>query len=483
MLWVALELPALALQIAERAGASRDALVISEGPVQRPTVACANAAAKRAGIREGQAVAAARALAGELKVVEREPRAEIEALERLAAWAGQFTPMVNIEPQGIVLEIESTLKLFKGHAQLTSAILRGVRELGFHAALGVAPTPLAARIIARAEAHGLQVRSCLEMKHLRARLADLPLFLFDWPEETLARLTDLGILRLKDILELPPEGVARRFGPAIILAIDRLLGRVTDPRLPYTPPPTFRSRIELPAEAEGVEALLFPLRRLLAEFEGYARGRGAGAQQLTLTLEHGRKSRTRLTLDFASSEREADFILAITREKLGRVQLQAPTIALVLRAEALLPYVPRTTAWLPGAQEHAIERQRLVERLAARLGRNRVFGIALGNDHRPEKNWKVTFTSCRGAEHPGQVRKRPIWLLQRPHRLVTQEGKPSLQGSLSLVAGPERIESGWWDGHEVSRDYYVASNPNGETYWIYREHHDPNAWYMHGVFS
>src|SRR5688572_5627282 len=140
MLWVALELPALPLQIAERAGASSKALVIAEGAKLRPMVACANTAAKRAGIREGQAVAAAKALAGELRVVERDPGAEREALAGLAAWAGQFTPMVALESQGIVLEVESCQRLFGGHAQLTAAIVRGVRSLGFHATLGIAPT-------------------------------------------------------------------------------------------------------------------------------------------------------------------------------------------------------------------------------------------------------------------------------------------------------------------------------------------------------
>jgi protein ImuB len=309
----------------------------------------------------------------------------------------------------------------------------------------------------------------------------LPLFLFDWPGETLARLTDLGILRVKDILELPREGLARRFGPAIVLSLERLLGNVSDPREPYVPPPTFRSRIELPAEAEGVEALLFPLRRMLVEFEGCARGRGAGAQQLLLTLEHGRKARTRLALEFASAEREADFILAIAREKLGRLKLAAPTIALSLRAEALLPFVPRNAAWLPGSQERALERERLIERLAARLGRDRVFGIALADDHRPEKGWKPGSDPKR--MNRDLTPRRPIWLLQRPQRLIADDGRPSMQGMLDFVAGPERIESGWWDGEEVSRDYYVASNPHGETFWIYREHRDPAAWYLHGVFS
>jgi protein ImuB len=53
MLWVALELPALPLQIVERGGVAPEPLVVSEGPSQRPLVACANGAAKEAGIREG----------------------------------------------------------------------------------------------------------------------------------------------------------------------------------------------------------------------------------------------------------------------------------------------------------------------------------------------------------------------------------------------------------------------------------------------
>src|SRR5687768_16428302 len=115
MLWLALEFHALALQLVERAGPGSAPLVVAEGPAQRPVVACANEAALEAGIREGQAVAAARALAGELRVVERNPPAEREALESIAAWASQFSPMACVEAQGVVVEISSSLRLFGGH--------------------------------------------------------------------------------------------------------------------------------------------------------------------------------------------------------------------------------------------------------------------------------------------------------------------------------------------------------------------------------
>jgi protein ImuB len=90
--------------------------------------------------------------------------------------------------------------------------------------------------------------------------------------------------------------------------------------------------------------------------------------------------------------------------------------------------------------------------------------------------------------HPGVGRgpinaTRPTWLLHRPQRLITENGHPLFQGRLELQAGPERIEAGWWDGEEVCRDYYVATNPRGESYWIFREHRDSQAWYVHGVFA
>ena len=477
MLWVALELPALPLQIAQRAGASPEPLVISEGPEQRPLVICANEAAQSAGVREGQAIAAAKALAMDLRVLARDRLVEREALERLAAWGGQFTHMSCMDGQGIALEVEASIKLFSGHAKLASAIRRGIRDLGFHATLGVAPTVLAARLFARAEANGLQVRGCLDLTTLRERVAGLPLFLLDWPARTLAHLTDLGVVRMRDMLDLPMEGVARRFGPEIAICLGRLMGTIADPREPYSPPPRFRARLELPAEANGVDALLFPLRRMLVEMEGTLRGRGAGVQQLVLWLEHGRKRRTRLDLEFASPERESDFILSIAREKLGRLTLPATTIALDLRADALLPFVPRESTWLPGAKEQAIGRGRLIQRLSARLGRERVFGIAIADDHRPDRNWTSMDPGHPCADRDPEAKAaRPAWLLNRPRKLVSQD-------SFCLIAGPERIESGWWDGAEVRRDYYVASNARGETFWIFREHRGEQGWYMHGVFA
>ena len=481
MLWIALELPALPLQIAERGGSRPSPFAIAEGPAQRPVVLCANAAARDAGVREGMAVAAAKALASALESKPRDPVAERAALERLAGWACQFTPMVAIEAGGLVLEIEESLRLFGGLAKLTGAIRQGVRALGFHATYGVAPTPLAARLFARAEAQGVSMRACLDAVELPARVGELPLFLTDWPARSIALLTDLGVLRFRDVLALPRAGLAKRFGPEVGVSLDRVLALLPDPREPYIPHARFHSKLELPAEAKSVEAILFPLKRLLVEMEGFLRGRGAGVQRLVVELEHSSRACTRLPLEFGSPEREADFVLSIAREKLSRTSLAAPAIGLKLHAEALLEFKPREESWLPGREEQAVDRARLLERLAARLGEGRVFGIALANDHRPERSWLARRPTAPRTSFDGGP--RPVWLLHRPQRLIAEEGQPKLQGALDLVAGPERIESGWWDGEPVGRDYFVAVNPAGEALWVYREHRNPAAWYLHGVFA
>jgi protein ImuB len=110
--------------------------------------------------------------------------------------------------------------------------------MGYNATLGVAPTPLAARLFARAEAQGRSVRGCVALAELRERVAELPLFLLDWPAPVLARLTDLGLLRVRDAVALPAEGLARRFGAGVALGLDGCSGawrRACHARLPALP--------------------------------------------------------------------------------------------------------------------------------------------------------------------------------------------------------------------------------------------------------
>ena len=90
-------------------------------------------------------------------------------------------------------------------------------------------------------------------------------------------------------------------------------------------------------------------------------------------------------------------------------------------------------------------------------------------------------TSSAVAGHLPEA-PRPLWLLAEPQPLAHLfENRPWI-----LRDGPERIESGWWDGADVRRDYFVAESPQGEIMWIYRDHRygvDDGEWFLHGVFA
>jgi hypothetical protein len=108
----------------------------------------------------------------------------------------------------------------------------------------------------------------------------------------------------------------------------------------------------------------------------------------------------------------------------------------------------------------------LVERLRARLGEEAVYGVASIPEHRPEAAWRrvheLSLTSVRRMGEKmtdrgsGDDMPRPVWLLDTPLAISLSDMQEGHRSGLVLEQGPERIESGWWDGRGVARDYYIA---------------------------
>ena len=504
MLWIALYLPELSLQIAARGMAQNRAIVIKDGPANRPIVIAANDVALSLGIQRGAPVAAAEALAFGLLIVARNKDNEAHALERLAAWALQFTPTVSIEPQqGILLEAAPSLRLQGGVAPLLGKIKSGCEHLGYRVVYAVAPTARAAWWFAIAEnfctTHDNYVsfprkresiwRSKVNMdsrfrgndnledlgnkNNLHAHLGKLNITALGWCPQTVELLQALGMTILADCLALPRAGLVQRFGAALANELDQALGIQPDVRPVFSAPQQFHSRIELPAEVSEGYALLFPLKRLLIEMEGFLRGLGMGVQSVRVELEQGSKQRESFSVGLLAPEREHQRLLMLISARLANLQLERSVWAVSLHAEQLQPLSGKQRSFLADSTAHHVASRQLLERLQARLGKDKVQTLSLGNDHRPEYAWVLGNVSQRHAVSHYPL--RPLWLLPQP--------KPIADSDIALLAGPERIEAGWWDGKSVQRDYYIARNGRGAVLWIYRQHHEPLRWYMHGVFA
>ncbi|MBL8517297.1 MAG: DNA polymerase Y family protein [Betaproteobacteria bacterium] len=485
MLWVALYLPELSLQIAAR-GARDGALVVSDGPQNRPTVFVANATAQEAGVRTKMTIAAARALVDDLQVIARDTGQEAEALHNFACWSCQFTPSVSVRPaEGTLLEVVTTLKMHGGISMLLASMHQGVQQMGYRASCGVAPTPLAAWLLAKARYNGYPTRQCLEIEQIASRLEKLPLALMDWSPDIVSKLTALGVMTFDDFLELPADGVAKRFGERCWYDVQRALGHVPDPQPYFTPPETFRTRTEFGFEVNDAMALLFPLRRLLSELEGYLRARGAGVLAFHIRLDCANRLHEEVTVGVGRPERNAERLLGLAKERLARTVLRAGVLAMGLHIDRLQPFMQVSESWLPDPQQQADSWFQLVDKLVARLGSDNVYRMQPVDDFRPESAWRTTAPAAPWKVSPASNGRgpRPLFLLPVPRKLQVDRGTPLCHGKIDFLAGPERMEFGWWDGKPALRDYFVGRNPHGETVWLYRELQDPDSWHLHGYFS
>jgi protein ImuB len=503
MLWACLIFPSLPLDIFARAQSPDDAahpFVVSSGG-HYPRVVVANAAAHGTGICAGQLISAALAFAPGLRSRDRDVDAEACALAQLATWALTFTPSAGLAPpNAVVAEIGGSLRLFSGLPQLAARLVGGAHALGYTARLGLAPTPGAALLFARAG----RTQPVMARAQLPELLAPLPLTLLDFDDALRTTLADAGVTTFGQAVVLPRDGLARRGGADLLAALDRVLGRVADPRPPFVPPPRFTSKLELPAPVHDSEALGFGVNRLVQELATWLAARGLGVVRLRLTLTHERYLRQRglpaTVVPFAlgAPARMPAHLLSVLRERLARVALPAPVEAILLASEETAPLAGRNLGLLPGDEAAAVEVP-LVDRLRARLGEDAVVRLTPRAEHRPEEAARDAVVSAASppAKHrartppvknPERVAgslpeaPRPLWLLAEPQPLAHLfEMKPWI-----LRDGPERIESGWWDGKDVRRDYFVAENPRGEVMWIYRDHRygiDDGEWFLHGVFA
>jgi protein ImuB len=306
------------------------------------------------------------------------------------------------------------------------------------------------------------------------------------PDDAGTRLHRMGIRCLKELRELPRDGIRRRFGLPLLEHLDRLYGTADDPLDCYQPPDHFDARVELGYEVESHQALLFPLRRLVRDLAVYLSARDGGVQRFVIRLEHEvlkreagvrEKSHTDVAVGMLASERDATLLMDIARNRLEQASIDKPVVGLRLLARELPPFVPAARDLFDTRPSQAMPWPQLRERLRARLGDDSVYRIAPTGDPRPERAWRVADADEDAACLVSAPTRpaRPTWLLAQP--------VPLRQHGLRIVSGPERLESGWWDDDDVRRDYYVLETPQGQRAWAFADPGKRGEWMLHGWFA
>lgn len=480
--WCALLLPDLPLDAERRhrrstadpstAGPDVDAapFALTDGPQQR-RIQAANAAARALGVRAGQAVASAQLQCPGLVLAPHQPRRDAALREWLAAYAYGFSAEVSLrEGDAVLFEAGRSLGLFGPWPRWQARLRAELAECGITVQIACAPTPRAARMLAAAH-DGLALATHEQAQRMLARL---PLALAGLPDEARALFERSGMKRLGEVLALPRTALARRAGPAVLEQLDQLLGRAPDPLPLYRPPARYVATLEFDHGIADHLALAFPLKRLLGEFALFLAQRDGGVSRFTLVLGHEDRPATRLPVGLATPERDHARLVELARLRLEQATLPAPAMALGVEAEDLPALVPGRRDLFDGPRP-AADPGLLESRLRARLGEAAVQRLAVADSHRPEAAW--CFADAPRTRLPALAEgPRPLWLVDPP--IVLRDDAPE------VLAGPERIETSWWDDEPVRRDYYRLRTRLGQDAWAFRPAGaEAGPWWLHGWFA
>lgn len=423
-----------------------------------------------------------------------------EATSGLATWCLQFTPRVAVleplsESPAVVMELEASVRLFGGKRKLVERIREESADLGVRQ-LAWAPTSLAAVAVARSGAsNGFA-------KPLEQVLDRLPLEMLTHVSAHRATLARLGCKTLGDVRALPRGGMSRRFGAELLGALDQAYGLLPEAHEWVELADDFHMKLELPSRIEHAPAMLFGARRLLVQMAGWLAARHCGVTAFTLQWCHdAMRSKSagdggEMVVRTATPTRDIEHLTRLLVEHLVKVELLAPVGDLELLASEVHSLEDKGLTLFPEPQQAGESLALVLERIAARLGPERVLRPVVTEDHRVE--WMCHWQPAPQGRSKKLARAvaiaQPTFILPEPLRLATRGDRPMYQGVLLLLAGPHRVEGGWWDRvvvdgqgetRNVARDYWVALSEHAGVLWVFQTRlaNDEAAWFLHGSFA
>ncbi len=477
--FLALHLPALSTDRIRRAApdiaADRPLGVwATQGP--RRVLVAVDRAAAMAGLRAGQALADAQAIAPEILLVPDDAVADAQALEGLALWARRYTPLAATDPpDGLFLDITGCAHFWGGEAGLRDDALARLRRGGFAVQGVVASIAALAGAMARAGHHV----ACGDAETLAAPLPLAAGLRLDAAE--LVALERLGLRRVGDLLALPRGPLARRFGAGLLERLDALVGRRRVVLRPVLPPPdlvVMREMLEPIVTRGGIEAVLDVLLEALC---AKLRVAGLGARQVVLRAWRVDAAVQEVAIGTGQPVRGVAHLRLLFRDRLDRLAPGLGIERFALEARATDPMTSGLqTALAIGGRRDSGAAQELMDRLRQRV---RVRRVALRASHWPERMVKTVAAPLPSADWRSQPAAR---LLRRPEPIgvvaAVPDGPPALLrwagGAHRVVRaqGPRRIAAEWWRGEEGSRDYYQVELASGSRLWIFRA----DDWHLHG---
>jgi protein ImuB len=462
-----------------------------------------------AGVRPGMSLGEAQALLPNLRAAPHDPTRDQRTLARLAGWALCFSPTVEpLPPDTLALDITGCARLFGGEDNIVHQACDGLRQRGFTARAAIADTLGAAYALAIA---GDQPAIIAPPGQATVHLAPLPPAALRIDPRRDAQLDAVGVRTIRDLLMLPRSTLPARFGNALVKRLQQALGEIPEPITPHWPKPRPLARRIFDGPTADLTAVLYCAGELLHEIFAQLRRHQLALRHLEVVLYYETAPPLTVAVGLARPTRALAHVAALLQQRLEQ-RLQASTESpdadearppeisgVMLVARRTVRCTPEQIALFEQRDPNQDEQfGNLIDQIASRVGHEAALRPLLLDDHQPEWAFRYVPLSVAGSEpqadnmRPATALPRPIRVLARPIPIrviaLLPDGPPTwlfYHGREYLVAdahGPERIETAWWRGPDVRRDYFRVTTRTGEQFWIF---HDLDAarWYLHGMFA
>lgn len=486
----------------------------------------------------GLPVAEAIAIEPRLELRKYDPAGDLQALQQLAEWAIQFSPLVGLDaslalvrsspkgagagqgnsnsaqlapparsqssleiaPESLLLDITGCPSLFGGEEAYLDLVEHGLTQQGWQPRVAIADTLGAAWALA----HYGPSRSLAPPGQTEDALRPLPVTALRLPEETVYALYELGIDRINELMNLPRSSISSRLGSMVLERLSQALGHASEVLVPYRPPTEIEAVCPFEYPTDQLEVLSYALDRLTDHIHQALQERVWGALRLECWLYHERDEPTRIELGLSRPSRSLKHLRLLLHTRFETVAIPGPIASVRLCVTASAPLEEGQADLFDDEQPHITgELAALIDKLSSRLGREAVTSPKLVPDPQPEYACRFEPTIPSYAAEAGSAtapslsadvlpHDRPMRLWPEPVPIlavsVVPQGSPvqfrwlGVEHRVGQSWGPERIETGWWRGVDVHRDYYIVETTEGARFWIFRSR-DHGRWFLHGCFD
>lgn len=476
-------------------------LILAGRDSRRRVVAALDANAESLGLRPGMPVAKAQALAPGLVIMEADPRADAEGLQKLALWALQrISPIVMADaPDGLVIDTTGADHLHGGEAVMLDTLVERFAAAGVEARAAIADSWGAAHAAARFLSRPTSV---VPSGGLDPMLRPLPIAALRLDAVTVASLRTLGFERIGDLMDQPRAPLTLRFGPQTGRRLDQALGRAAEPIEPFRETTITEVRRVFAEPIGAAETITRYTARLVEALCIELEGRGLGARRLDLLFHRVDNTRQAVRVGTAQPVRD---VKRLTRLLCDKIETIDPGFGIEIMDLAAVMAEPLETRQTVSSlvEESDPDISSLIDVLANRVGEHRLCRFTPVASDVPERSVASIppLAPETGATWRGDW-PRPPRLLTRPEPVETMALLPDhppvwftwrgVRRRVRRADGPERIRGEWWkrDAELVAvRDYYRVEDDAGERYWLFRsgdgEHPESGSqrWFVHGIFG